>query len=186
MAVFRAIFQKGAGFSGATFRDVAWFDRATFQDSASFSEATFQDSARFERATFQKHAGFPGATFRSASFSEAIFEDSANFSEATFAGSFTDATFAGDTKGVAEAHVLHLDDLDLNKRRLWPNGYTVCPDPADPTRGTTRGVTQQLPYADPGLAGCGELGPVLGHRRIDVELTAIGEEERAQRVHCLG
>lgn len=25
---------------------------------------------------------------------------------------------------------------DLNERRKWPDGYTVRPDPADPTRGT--------------------------------------------------
>lgn len=52
--------------------------------------------------------------------------------------------------------------------------------------GETGGVTQQLPHPDPGLAGCPELGPLLGHRRIEVELTAIGEEERAQRGHRFG
>jgi hypothetical protein len=52
--------------------------------------------------------------------------------------------------------------------------------------GQTGGVTQQLPHPDPGLAGCAELGPVIGHRRIQVQLTAISKEERAQRGHRLG
>jgi hypothetical protein len=32
--------------------------------------------------------------------------------------------------------VLHLDDPELNSRRVWPDGYTIDPDSADPTRGT--------------------------------------------------
>jgi hypothetical protein len=32
------------------------------------------------------------------------------------------------------AQVLHLDGLDMH--RVWPDGWTVHPDPTDPSRGT--------------------------------------------------
>jgi len=32
--------------------------------------------------------------------------------------------------------VLHHDDPDLNKRGVWPDEFTVRPDPTKPTRGT--------------------------------------------------
>jgi len=43
--------------------------------------------------------------------------------------------------------VLDLDDPDLNKHRVWPDGYTIRPDPADPTRGT-RVHTNQVEKAE--------------------------------------
>jgi hypothetical protein len=68
------------------------------------------------------------------------FQDAVEFHGATFHGDawFNEATFTRDNRGegVAGAHVLRLDDSDLNKRRVWPNGFTVRPDTADPTRGT--------------------------------------------------
>jgi hypothetical protein len=125
-----ATFQRGAWFNGATFHGNGWYNRATFQGNAWFSKATFQDAAGFAGATFQDSAWFYGATF----------QDSARFHGATFqrAAWFNGATFTGDNRGegVAGAQVLRLDDSDLNERRVWPNGWTVRPDPADPTRGT--------------------------------------------------
>jgi uncharacterized protein YjbI with pentapeptide repeats len=146
-----ATFLDDAWYNGATFQGDAWFNRATFQGDAWFSKATFQ-RAGFSRATFQGAAWFPGATFQdSARFNEAtfrrdarlpgaIFQGAVEFHGATFQGDawFNDATFTGDNRGegVAGAQVLRLDDSDLNQRRVWPNGFTVRPDPADPTHGT--------------------------------------------------
>jgi hypothetical protein len=59
-------------------------------------------------------------------FDGAAFQDGALFAGATFQGG---ALFDG-------AQVLHLDNPRLNNVRVWPVGYTVRPDPADPTRGT--------------------------------------------------
>jgi uncharacterized protein YjbI with pentapeptide repeats len=146
-----ATFQGGAWFNGATFQGGAWYTGATFQGDAWFSKATFQ-RAGFSRVTFQCAAWFPGATFQDAArFNEAtfqrdarlpgaIFQGAVEFHGATFQGDawFNDATFQGDNRGegVAGAQVLRLDDSDLNQHRVWPNGFTVRPDPADPTRGT--------------------------------------------------
>ena len=146
-----ATFRGGAWFNGATFQRAAWFNGATFQGDAWFSQATFQGDAGFSRATFQGAAWFLGSTFQdSARFYEATFQRDARlrgvtfqgpveFHGATFQGDawFNDATFTDDNRGegVAGAHVLRLDDSDLNQRRVWPNGFTVRPDPADPTRG---------------------------------------------------
>jgi hypothetical protein len=57
--------------------------------------------------------------------------------KATFQGEtgFDKAIFEGDA-GFDGAQVLHLDYPRLNNVRVWPVGYTVRPDPADPTRGT--------------------------------------------------
>lgn len=147
-----AAFQCDAWFNGAAFQDAAWFNGAAFQGAAWFSKATFQRDAGFSRATFQRAAWFNGATFqRSARFSKAIFQSDARLPEVTFQGAvefhlatfhgaarFNDATFTSGNRdeGVAGAHVLHLDDSDPRKRRVWPNGFTVRPDTADPTRGT--------------------------------------------------
>jgi hypothetical protein len=57
------------------------------------------------------------------------FQGDAQFGQTTFTG-------GNGIRGVAGAQVLRLDDPDLNKRRVWPDGFTVRPDPADPTRGT--------------------------------------------------
>jgi hypothetical protein len=128
-----AAFQDLTVFTRATFQDRAWFDRATFQDDAEFNRATFQDDAEFTEATFQGGAGFDRATFQGgAEFDGATFQDDAVFTEATFQGGV----------GFDGAQVLHLDDPDLNERRDWPDGCTVRPDPADPTRGTLVGAEQ--------------------------------------------
>jgi uncharacterized protein YjbI with pentapeptide repeats len=151
-------FQYGAGFSGASFQGRAafkeatfhtgavGFDRATFQGRAEFDEASFtrsawfggvsfQDEARFYGVCFQDHVVFIGANFKDlAWFGNATFGDAA-FNEATFQGGigFDRATFQGRAV-FDEVQVLHLDNPDL--KRVWPNGYSIRPDPADPTRGT--------------------------------------------------
>lgn len=68
---------------------------------------------------------------------KATFKDDAWFAEATFQSPawFTTATFKDDA-WFDGAQVLHLDYPRLNNVRVWPVGYTVRPDPADPTRGT--------------------------------------------------
>jgi hypothetical protein len=101
------------------FRGGVVFGGATFQGRAGFSGVIFQGDAWFDEATFQKDAWFDEATF----------QGNARFSEATFAGN-------NGAEGVAGAQVLHLNDPELNKHRVWPDGCTVHPDPADPTRGT--------------------------------------------------
>ena len=127
-----ATFQGEAGFSAATFQDLARFRKATFQGIVLFNQASFQGDAVFAKAAFQRGRGFLWTTFqRGASFEEVAFQGAAKFDGATF-GSDTGV------EGVAGAQVLHLDDPDLNTdlRRVWPNGCTVRPDPADPSRGT--------------------------------------------------
>jgi uncharacterized protein YjbI with pentapeptide repeats len=149
-----ATFQGEAGFPRATFQGDTWFEMATFQGDARFDEATFQgDDVVFNMATFQGDAWFTGVTFQSdAWFTRVTFQSDALFIEApTFEGGawFGEARFQGDARfdeatstsgnGVERAagtQVLHLDDPDLNERRVWPDGYTIRPDPADPTRGT--------------------------------------------------
>jgi uncharacterized protein YjbI with pentapeptide repeats len=136
-----AAFQRGAWFTEAAFQGYAWFSKAIFQRGAEFGEATFQGDARFNKATFQNITGFNKATFHGyAWFYKATFESVTTFSDTTFQGDarFNEATFTSvnGVEGVAGAQVLHLDDPDLNKRRVWPDGFTVRPDPADPTRGT--------------------------------------------------
>jgi hypothetical protein len=129
-AEFREATFQGNAWFGATIQQVAGFDKATFRGNAEFDTATFRGDARFGEATFQGYAGFNGATFESdAWFGEVAFQGDARFNGATFAGD-------NSARGVAGAHVLHLDDPDLNKRRVWPDGCTIRPDPADPSRGT--------------------------------------------------
>jgi hypothetical protein len=48
---------------------------------------------------------------------------------------FNGATFQGATS-FDEAHVLRLDDDLATAIRWWPDGWTVHPDPTDPSRGT--------------------------------------------------
>jgi uncharacterized protein YjbI with pentapeptide repeats len=150
----KAAFQGDAGFVDAAFQRDVWFLEATFQHDARFSGATFRHDVWFSRVTFQGGAGFDGVTFQgTARFGRVSFEYDAEFVRAAFQGDtefvgadfegdarFDGATFTSDNggKGVAGAQVLYLDDPDLNKndRRVWPDGYTVRPDPADPTRGT--------------------------------------------------
>ena len=47
-------------------------------------------------------------------------------------------------------------------------------------------VRQQVPDLDVLLARGGELGPVPGHRRGQVEVAAVGQDQRTQRRHRLG
>jgi uncharacterized protein YjbI with pentapeptide repeats len=121
----KATFQRGTGFVKATFQRGAGFNGATFQGDAAFGNATFQDYAGFDKATFQHGAGFAGATFQhGAWFDGATFQGNTGFYEATFQRG---PSFYG-------AFVLHLGGP--NMERDWPNGWTVRPDPADPSRGT--------------------------------------------------
>jgi uncharacterized protein YjbI with pentapeptide repeats len=154
-AVFRGAKFSDAFFEGATFAGGAWFGEVTFTGVAVFAGATFsRGSARFEGTIFTRDALFQGATFTGdALFREATFTGDAFFEGATFTGDawFEKATFTGGanfdnaTFGIAAsfdgAHVLNLDDPDLNNsgdfpRRVWPNGWTVRANADDPTRGT--------------------------------------------------
>jgi uncharacterized protein YjbI with pentapeptide repeats len=153
-----AAFQGNAYFGGATFQGDAYFGGVTFQGTAGFDKATFQGNPWFLRATFQGDAGFGGATFEgdvgfdsvdfqgAARFDEATFQGHADFGGAAFEGAvrFDTATFTGGNglEGVVGAHVLRLDDPDLNKYREWPDGCTVRPDPDDRARGTLVRVEQ--------------------------------------------
>ncbi len=145
----RATFHGTAGFEQVTFQGDAGFDGATFDDGAGFDGATFHGIASFVATTFHRAAGFDGATFHGiASFVATIFHRGASFDGATFHGTagfeqvtfprdagFDEAPFHGDQGPVFPgARVLHLDDPDLS--RVWPDGYTVRPDPTDATRGT--------------------------------------------------
>jgi hypothetical protein len=83
--------------------------------------------ARFVGATFQGSAAFVGATFQGgAAFDKATFQGDAGFDKATFQGN----------AGFDKAQVLHLDGHALATHRVWPDGWTVHPDPTDPSRGT--------------------------------------------------
>jgi hypothetical protein len=94
--------------------------------------AKFEGDAVFHRAKFQgvglvrRDDEFLGL---GPGFKGAIFQGAAWFAEAIF-------TSSKGVEGVAGAIVLHLDDPNLNKRRVWPDGCTVHPDPTDPSRGT--------------------------------------------------
>jgi uncharacterized protein YjbI with pentapeptide repeats len=146
----RATFQGLTDFHRSAFQDLTVFTRATFQGLADFAWSTFQDHAEFNRATFQGDAEFNSATFqRAAGFDRATFQRGAEFDGATFQADavYIDATFHGGV-GFDGAQVLHLDDPDLNERRYWPDGCTVRPDPADPTRGTLVGA-EQVEKSDP-------------------------------------
>ena len=124
-AVFRgASFKGNAGFTGARFQSDAGFDGATFEGAAVFGEVTFEGDAWFGKVTFEGEAWFP-TTFRGdAWFPEATFQRAAWFGEATFHRA---SAFGG-------AHVLHIDYRD--RHGMWPDGWTVLPDPTDPGRGT--------------------------------------------------
>jgi hypothetical protein len=122
----RAIFTGVALFSQATFTET-WFSGARFNSVAMFAETTFSDGAYFVEATFADAALFNEATFtRTASFDRTTFTSDAVFKDTTFTGG---ADF-GDTL------VLHLDDQAHSHLRQWPPGWTLQPDPVDPTRGT--------------------------------------------------
>jgi uncharacterized protein YjbI with pentapeptide repeats len=134
-------FHGDVGFRKATFKGIAGFYQAMFQSGAEFNNAMFQSGAEFNKATFQGGAGFREAAFHGdVGFREAAVPGGAGFRGATFHGGakFNDVTFIGGPRvkgGIAEAQVLHLQNPTLNKRRVWPDGYIVRPDPADLTRG---------------------------------------------------
>jgi uncharacterized protein YjbI with pentapeptide repeats len=149
-AIFaNSAFQRDANFGSSTFGSFARFGGVTFQEWTGFGSVRFEGDAEFvgtrfvvkasfDQATFQEWAGFEGTRFQGiASFSEATFQGHANFDRARFHGFawFNGATFL-DTVRFLGAQVLHFDDEEVNERREWPDGYTVRPDPADPTRGT--------------------------------------------------
>jgi uncharacterized protein YjbI with pentapeptide repeats len=121
-----AIFIGDAQFSRATFTGIAWFTEATFAGGAAFSDATFTGTAWFPGATFTGDAWFHNATFTGdAWFNNATFTRTASFSGTTFAGNvgMNGATFTGDYPVG-------------NRRPSWPPGWTVRPDPAEPSRRT--------------------------------------------------
>jgi hypothetical protein len=139
-----ASFHGDASFNDASFQGTAGFGRASFQGTAVFGPASFQGTAGFDGATFRGPVWFSGATFKEdAQFGDATFQELAGFSGATFHGwaGFAGATFHG-AAGFNEVSFRVPPEfgrtkvLDLNKQRVWPDGYTVLPDPADPTRGT--------------------------------------------------
>jgi hypothetical protein len=128
----KVAFARYAGFAKALFKLGAWFREATFQGYAGFDQATFEGHAGFGEANFEGDAGFGGATFMvEARFARATFEGDARFGKAIF--------FKG-AAGFSGAHVLHLDDRD--RHRVWPRGWTVLPNPTDPSRGTLVRVEQ--------------------------------------------
>ncbi|MGY1698000.1 pentapeptide repeat-containing protein [Geodermatophilus sp. SYSU D00814] len=122
-----ATFSGNAVFGGATFFRIAEFEEATFSANAVFGRAAFSEDARFEGATFSEDARFEGAAFfgnavfRRAAFSEMIRFDGARFSGAPV---------------LDQAQVLNVDDARLSKNRKWPDGWAVCSNADDPTRGT--------------------------------------------------
>jgi uncharacterized protein YjbI with pentapeptide repeats len=133
---YGATFTSDGGFYGATFTYAAYFDDVTFTYAAYFDDVTFTGAAWFSRATFTSSARFSGATFTGAArFHGATFSGAAGFNQATFTGAalFSEATFTVDVS-FDSATVLHLDDLRPNER-LWPHGWTVRPNPADPSSG---------------------------------------------------
>jgi hypothetical protein len=157
---FERVSVKQVKFVGATFLG-SWFSAATFQGDASFVAATFRDAAFFNDATFQRMALFNSATFQdTAFFLGATFQGTAWFDDATFQGTvrFDDESFQG-TAGFERAHVVALDGLDRD--RVWPDGWTVRPDPADPTRGTlvraehAKEPEPAVPPSDPTDSGSG-------------------------------
>jgi Pentapeptide repeats (9 copies) len=83
-------------------------------------------------------------------FQLATFTGDAVFDEATFTAQvwFQRAALTGDAQ-YREAKVLHLDDRLLKEQRSWLPGWTVRPDPTDPTRGTlVRDVADAPPPHD--------------------------------------
>jgi hypothetical protein len=77
-----------------------------------------------------------GVTLRGDAACTAAFKGSVDFKRAVFerVARFDGATVEGNVS-FDEVQVLNLDDADLNKRRMWPDGYAVRPDRAGPTRG---------------------------------------------------
>jgi hypothetical protein len=161
----KTTFQREAGFEGATFQgDDAGFDGATFQARAEFDGATFQGDATFARATFRGYTWFVGATFRGfADFDRVTFRDFANFDASTFEGEagFDKATSTIGKRGIgiANARVLHVDNPKLNKYRVWPDGWSVRPDPA---RGIGNSCGSPVPHDHAATSLVSSSGASLG------------------------
>ncbi len=138
-----ATLSRYAGFYGATFSGYAGFHETSFSGRASFAEAEFARDAEFGGARFSGYARFDGATFAGdARFTATTFSSGARFDQATISGGarFDGATFSRDVR-LHGVRILHLDDGPLNRggdgaRRVWPTGWTVRPDAADPDHGT--------------------------------------------------
>lgn len=99
------------------------------------SAATFS-GGDFGYATFTGKAWF-NATFTGVTlFSEVTFGGDASFNRSTFAGDvwFDSVTFAR-AADFGEVHVLDFDAPDRLVPRSWPPGWTIRPDPADPSHG---------------------------------------------------
>jgi uncharacterized protein YjbI with pentapeptide repeats len=130
-----ATFESTADFSGATFHRDAEFNPTRFQSDAKFVATHFQGKAMFRQARFKGSAWFRRASFQGkAEFSHARFGSYATFEVARFEGiaRFDSATLQGNVEFIG-AQVLQ-DTPVL--RSVWPDGYTIRPDPADPARGT--------------------------------------------------
>jgi Pentapeptide repeats (9 copies) len=152
---WEAAFHANASFHYAVFHSLIQFDRAVFHGMVDFAGAAFRDS-RFYNAVFHSSARFTGVTFHhSAIFDRVAFHGEADFHEAAFSGfvTFYGVTFRGgvtfdhavvdvhqlttlDTAGVTGSRVAHVGDLIFNHFWEWPDGWTVRPDPTDPSRGT--------------------------------------------------
>jgi uncharacterized protein YjbI with pentapeptide repeats len=148
---FRGVRFRAAGdFSKATLAhsdNDGWFQGATFCASANYQEATFSSTPDFSKAKFKNLALFDNANFQDKGvwFDDTEFHDRVSFANikqggtsAQFGGAkfFGDVSFA-DSSWVRyhfnEAEVLNL----LQKPHfIWPTGWKVKKDPANPNRGT--------------------------------------------------
>ncbi len=72
-----------------------------------------------------------------------------------------------------------------HRRAPVPVGQSLGLEVLGPS-GQTGGVAHEVAYLHPFLSGGGELGPVAGHRGIEVELAAVGEHQCAEEGHRLG
>jgi hypothetical protein len=125
---------SAAAFTGATFHGDAVFGGSTFADYAWFEGATFVRAADFSNATFEGTAGFVSPLFLGRrALRERPFSGNARFERATFADAawFGDASFQGHV-GFHESRVVN---VATGRTYLWPSGWRLDPDQADPTAG---------------------------------------------------
>jgi hypothetical protein len=115
-------------FFGATFIGYASFDHSSLTDGPNFHGAIFSDSVSFEWASFRGYETAIAHAYPVNVFDEAAFAGGASFRGTTF----------DEGASCGGARVLQLDNPGLNGpgTREWPDGWTVRPDPNDPTRGT--------------------------------------------------
>jgi hypothetical protein len=140
-AIFaEAIFVGPAFFVWAAFTDGANFFEANFTTFASFIDGRLHN-ADFRGATFGGEAWFDRATFTGAGRLGAAFNHDTRFELASFdvKPDFRLATFSGSTE-FGGARVLNLvhdpNVVGDDPRLLWPGGWTLRPDPKNPTEGT--------------------------------------------------